>query len=1413
MRDRQLKHFLVICAYRDNEVGPTHPFAALVNRLEGEQVAIGTISLHPLSQQHLCELVADTVGRTSEQVQPLASLVRQKTEGNPFFVNEFLKRLHDETLLHYSPESRQWEWDIERIRAKDLTDNVVDLLIGRLQQLPAAAQEALRLAACIGAQFDLDTLAIASERSRQETFEQLTYAIRMGLVVTLSELNSELTIDRFRFEHDRIQQAAYATIASDRRTAVHLSIGRLLLKQMPPKTLSSRLFEVLDHLNQAIPLILLPDNPDRSELLTLAKLNLRGGKKAKSATAYQAAARYLNTGLELMGEPGWDSEYTLTLALHDEAVEVAYLNHNFDRVEALAAVVERHGRSVLDCVNVSRVQILAKIAHNLHLEAISIGLDILARLGIELPDNSQPNIERELSTVAQLRADTEVRSLLERPCMNAVDKLAAMQVLSELLSSGYQASIGHFILSDLKQIELSIQYGNTAESAFAYDCYGIILCGVTGDIAAGYQFGQLAQAVVEKFGAKHCKSRVVFVFNAFVRHWTDPLNTTISDLHSGFQAGLDTGDVEYACYSLCWEAMHSLLTGKGLRLLAARMREFHETIAELQQSACLLYLRIYQQTVANLLGQADAPSRLNGEFLSEADVIVDSVQNKLAMAFFYVHKCLVSYLLQDYETAYDSARKARDNEDGMIAAATVAQLNFYESLTLLALCDRSQATPPETLATHESTAQELAARTLTIPDPKILLEQVGRNQQQLKQWASHAPGNNQHKFDLVEAERHRVLGHFDRAGEAYDLAISGAKASGYIHEEALANELAATHYLSRHREQFGRVYLQEAYFNYYQWGATEKVQQLECRYPQLVSISAALASGSHLRRQTRGKEAVGEEDNREPAVGGHAISMRATLQSPTTPNVDRVLDLEAVLQASQAISSEIVLDRLLVTLIQILVKSAGAQVGLLLLERDGQFVIEASCNVETQEETVLQSLACCDRLPQSLLNYVQRTQESVVLQDAAQAGNFITDPYVQHHQSKSILCAPLLNQRQLSGILYLENNLTVGAFTPERLEVLQLLSGQAAIAIDQASLYANLEQKVEERTQELSTTLAELRRTQEGLVQSEKMAALGQLVAGIAHEINTPMGAIRSSVQYITNFLDNTLLDQPQFFGTLTPEREQQFKQLLERALDPSTILSGRERRRARKRIAKELETAGVPHHEQLASLLLDINIYGEAEDELEEFLPLFQSQDCIPFVKMVRHWTRVWESTRDIQTAGDRAAKIIFALKTYARHDYREDAAIAQVADGLEAVLTLYHNQIKHGVSVIRNYSDVPPIPCYFDELSQVWTNLIHNALQAMDYRGTLTVGITQVNSCIQVQITDGGSGIPDDVQADIFKPFFTTKPPGEGSGLGLDIVKKIVDKHRGTISFQSVPGNTTFTVQLPISADEGETQQENVD
>ena len=795
--------------------------------------------------------------------------------------------------------------------------------------------------------------------------------------------------------------------------------------------------------------------------------------------------------------------------------------------------------------------------------------------------------------------------------------------------------------------------------------------------------------------------------------------------------------------------MHRLLTGQPLDTLAPRMEEFNHTIDEFQQFACLLYLKIYQQTVENLQGGVDNLEILTGSYLKEEEVTVDSADNKLALAFFYSFKLWLNFFLENYEEAQASAKLAKQYADGMTAASTVATLNFYESLTCLAIASSSS-------------------------NPAALIDQVTENQAQLKIWAKHAPENHQHRYALVEAERYRVLGEEAKASQEYDTAIRQAKENYYFNEEALAQELAGRFYLTQGRDNFARVYLGEAYYGYFHWGAKAKVKQLENKYPQFVGQTATLSS--------------------HPAplnTSWTQTSANSTMRS------GQILDLAAVLQASQAIAGEIVLDKLLIKLLQILMRSAGAQLGYLLLNGKAGLKIEASYDSSSDQTEVLKSLELTGRLPESVINFVQRTQESVVLRNAKANDNFTQDPYILENQTLSVLCAPLLNQGQLSAILYLENNLTEGAFTPDRLEILQLLSGQAAIAIDQARTYNNLEQRVEDRTQELSAAYDELQRTQEGLIQSEKMAALGQLIAGIAHELNTPLGAIRSSIGYTAKFLDEHLPTLPEFFQSQTESEAILFKQLLKLASENQLALSGRERRQARRNLTKALKERELPQSDSIASLLIDIGISAsEAVADLS-----LEEENTIPLLKMVRQLSRVNESTKDIITASDRAGKIVFALKSFAHYDYSGELMSANIIDGIETVITLYQNQLKHGFEVIRDFDELPVIHCFFDELNQVWTNLIHNAIQAMEASGTLTISAKQEQDAIIVRISDTGKGIPKDIQAKIFDPFFTTKPPGEGSGLGLDIVKKIIDKHSGDISFESQPGHTVFTVKIPTT------------
>lgn len=337
---------------------------------------------------------------------------------------------------------------------------------------------------------------------------------------------------------------------------------------------------------------------------------------------------------------------------------------------------------------------------------------------------------------------------------------------------------------------------------------------------------------------------------------------------------------------------------------------------------------------------------------------------------------------------------------------------------------------------------------------------------------------------------------------------------------------------------------------------------------------------------------------------------------------------------------------------------------------------------------------------------------------------------------------------------------------------------------------------LEAERRQLARTLEHLKTTQAQLVQSEKMAALGQLIAGIAHEINTPLGAIRASISNIEKALEHTLRDLPTLIVRLDPDMQKQFFTMVSQSLEQRLSLSAREERKLRRALHQELEDAGYQHAADIAEELAEMALF----ESWERFDALLRHPQAKEILVAAARLTMQQRNSQNIELAVERASKIVFALKNFSHHDKSGEMSHANITDGIETVLTLYHNQLKHGVDVVRHFEPVPNIRCYPDELNQVWTNLIHNAIQAMQYEGQLDIHVRRIDDGIEVRITDNGAGIPEEIQAKIFEPFFTTKEAGEGSGLGLDIVRRIIDKHHGSISVESVPGRTTFTVRLPL-------------
>ncbi|MGB7711459.1 MAG: AAA family ATPase [Microcoleus sp.] len=1013
MTDFTTQYLFVIGAYRDNEVTATHPAMLTLSEMKKQGVVINHLSLSPLNLNQVNEFIADTLKTDRIQAQRLADLVWQKTQGNPFFIKEFLKSLYTEQLLKFDTNAGAWDWDLEQIITRNITDNVVEFMADKIQTLSESAQKVLRLAACIGNQFDLQTLSIINETSQKAAANELWDAIQSGLILPLGDDYKFLKTNReakdlkitYKFAHDRIQQAAYSLIPPDDKQAVHWKVGQLLLQNTPQQILQQKIFDIVNQLNFGIEAIDVQLERDK-----LAQLNLIAGKKAKASAAWKPAWNYLRLGINCLSADSWLRQYDLTLTLYVETVEAAILSSHVEEMEKLADLVLQQATSFLDKVKVYEVKIQAYTAQNKPLEAIETALSVLKLLGIRFP--KKPNKLDIIIALARTKiglAGKRIEDLSGLPEMTDPDKIAAMRILSIMLSAAYFATPELFPLIVFKQVNLSVKYGNTPVSSYAYATYGLILSGeVVNDVNSGYRFGKVALLLVDKFKAEELKSRTLFIFNYFIRHWYEHIRESLTPLLDAYLIGRETGDLEYASFSAGAYCYYSLVAGKELTRLEREMAMYSNAFRQFNQETFFYYNQLQRQVVLNLMGRAEDKCRLIGESYDEIKMLpIHLAANTTNICHsIYFFKLYLGYLFQDYQQALENAALVEKNINSAVGSVPLS--HFYNSLTHLAIYfDVSKF------------------------EQKQILKKVESNQKNIKKWAHFAPMTHLHKFYLVEAERYRVLGETTLAIDYYDRAIALAKENDYINEEALANELAAKFYLAWGKEQVAEAYMTNAYYCYLRWGATAKMTDLKRQYPQI------------LKRFTTANTSI-DSRNSLPNTSSGSIS-------------GEILDLAALMKASQAIASEIELDKLLTTLMRILLESCGAQTGYLILESQGQLRVEASGEANSDRVMVLQSTPIETCLPLSIIHYVERTQEGLIETNVAREGRFTQDAYIKTQQPKSILCAPLLNQGQLIGIVYLENNLADGVFTPDRLELIQLLSSQAAIALTNARLYTQVQ--------------------------------------------------------------------------------------------------------------------------------------------------------------------------------------------------------------------------------------------------------------------------------------------------------------------------------------------------------------------
>jgi PAS domain S-box-containing protein len=1356
----EVRHLLLIGAYRDNEVDAAHPLFGMLESIRMAGAPVEQIVLAPLGLDDVGRLMADGLHCQLEHSLPLARLVQEKTGGNPFFAIQFFTALAEEGLLSFDSVAAAWQWDINRIRARNYTDNVVELIAGKLRRFSVTTQEALKQFACLGNIAEIATLTLVHGETEEAMHAALWEAVHAGLVFREDSA--------YKFLHDRIQQAAYTLIPGEHRAEVHLRIGRGLLAGMTADELAEHLFDVANQFSRGAALVI-----DRDEKAQVASIDLRAGRKAKASAAYVSASRYFSSGIALLDERDWDSRYQLTFSLWLDRAECELLSGNFDIAGQLLAELFQRGASKVDQASVYYLKVLLHIVKSENAQAVATALTCLRLLGIDIPVRPTPaQVQAEYETVWRNLDGRTIESLIDWPLMTDPELQAAMQMLSVCQTPTYFTDAHLWCFLACRMVKVSMEHGMCGASAHGYAYLGTILGPVFHRYSEGYRFAKLGCDLVEKhsFIAHQGKA---YNSMGLAAPWTQPITTAIDFNRAAFRTATGTGDLTSACYSIARYVTILLLRNDPLD---ATWRESEMALdfvrkAKFRDVADAIVSQ--QRFIATMQGRTASFSTFSDAHFDEAAFEAQLTADRTAMmvCFYWIIKLKARFLSGDYAEALAAADKAKQV---LWASAVQIQLLDYSYYTALAVA-----------ALYEKASDEEQNR---------WRELLTAHREQLGEWAENYPPTFGDKHALVSAELARIEGRDLDAMRLYEEAIRAAGENGFVQNEGLANELAAQFYLKRGIEKAARSYLRDARYCYRRWGALGKVKQLDERYP--------------------------------------AIEEQAAVRPTTTIGTPvEQLDLGTVMKASQAVAGEIVLEKLIKMLMMIALEHAGAERGLLILSHGEELRIVAEArtgrdavDVQLQEASVTPS-----DLPDSLLQYVIRTQESVILDDASAQSLFSLDEYVLEQRPRSVLCLPLVKQVSMVGILYLENSLAPRVFTAKRLAMLEMLASQAAISLDHARLYADLGRLNAELTQENS----DRKKAEEALRAGEQRwrKLFETSAAGIA--------LISSDGRYLAaNLALQKMLgyseEELQRIGPLQltcEEDRPETEAILLKSVNRERLdyrIEKRYRSKDGKVIWADVSSTLVPATGDapafFAAVVVDITQRKRAEEELhQKEISLREAQTELAHVSRVTtmgelaasiahevkqplagivtnanaslRWlagelpnlNEAREAIVRIIRDGNRANDVVSRMRALFKKAYPAKERF-DINAAIEEVAILTQREARRNQVALRMElaADLPAVMGDPVQLQQVVMNLILNGIEAMstvEERERDLVIRTQRGEGDEVRVAVQDSGIGFDPQSAkrMFDAFHTTKPGG--LGMGLSISRSIVESHGGRL------------------------------
>lgn len=1067
---------LLIGAYRDNEVDSEHPLRHMVQEVESAALAKVThVRVPPLSLEHLTDLIADSLTLDRSEIEPLAELIYDKTRGNPFFGIQFLRTLHQESMIKFDRQTGSWGWDMAKVRMRNYASDIVDLLLFKFKRLRKETRDLLKIAACLGNKSEIATLAVAIDLPEQKARLHFGNALAEGLLI--AENGS------YRFLHDRVQQAAYALIPEAELAGEHLNIGRRLLKNTRPADMEANIFDIVNQLNAGAMLM-----HDQEERLGLAELNLMAGRKAKASTAHAAAVQFFTLAKSLLPADCWEAHYKLAFDLSFEQAECQWMAGEFDESMGQFSQLLERCHSTLEKAAIYRMQVELYTDKTELGRAVESGLEGLKLFGLTLAAHPQKEeVKRAYDELFAQLGGRSIEELADLPIMSDTEMRAAMDILQSLYAAALCSDQNLFLLCACHMVDISLRHGNCDASVMGYGFLGMGLGRVFGKYDEAYRFGKLGCDLVEKRGLEAYKGRIEFIFGDTIIYWLRHLRNNLEFLNRSFEMTSRAGDVTFAGYCCNHIVIDLLVLGLPLKQVYQQSQEYMSYLRSVKFEAPAEAITGMQRLMKALLGETDNFCTFDDGEFSECSYerFIDAYPHPIVTCWYYIMKLEARFLCGDFEAAVEAAEKARPLLWSSLGHIQEPEWWYFYPLAL---------------AAHAASLDE-EGRARAIDEMRAC-------EVQLAEWASTCPDNFLNKHALVKAELNRLAGNHLEAEVLYEHAVDSARSNGFVQNQAIANEVAAKFYFERGLDTIGSAYLREAHSCYARWQAQGKVDQLVKLYP-------------HLRRGEEGQS---------------------------------TLDLLTVLKSAQAISSEVVLESLLQTLMKVVLQSAGAQRGILLLKSHDELIARARAEITssddesqtkgdlrvTIEEKPLDRL---EDIPMSLVNYVSRTQEMVAIGDAARGGLFAEDGCVRARGVRSLLCLPIVKQSKLTGILYLENNLVANIFTHEKLDMMRLLCSQIVIALENGLLFEglrnevterqraeaalralnlDLEARVIERTRELEVSNRELSSAKEAAESASKFKS--EFVASISHELRTPMNAVIG----MSDLLARTRLDSHQ---------------------------------------------------------------------------------------------------------------------------------------------------------------------------------------------------------------------------------------------------------------------------------------------